>query len=382
MHYALGLLSGLISKEVIVDFIGNDAMKDADVAKKRNVIYYNLRGDQNPRASMKEKIIRVLKYYFKLIKYAAQTDSKYFHILWLNKFTYIDRTLMNIYYKILGKKIFFTAHDINFRKLVGKDTTVNRLSLRFMYKIVDHIIVHTEKMKAELIKDYNIGGDKISVIPFGINQVIPSTNLTRAEAKRKLDLENSEKIMLFFGNIAPYKGLDQLIKALVYLKGRIGDIRLVVAGRIKQDCQVYWEGIEKSIVDYDLEKYIIRRIEYIPEEEAEIYFKSADVLILPYKHIFQSGVIFTAYYFGVPVVATDVGSLKEDIIEGKTGFVCKPEDPEDLAKKISFFYKSDLFKDLEANRQVIIKFANEKYSWEKAGEKTFALYQRLCYQDD
>jgi glycosyltransferase involved in cell wall biosynthesis len=285
---------------------------------------------------------------------------------------------MNVYYKMLGKKLLFTAHDINFRKLVGKDTIFNRLTLGFMYKIVDHIIVHTEKMKKELIEDFNIKEEKISVVPFGVNEVIPNTNLTGAQARRKLNLEDDEKIMLFFGNIAPYKGLDHLIKAMGYLKEK--NIKLIVAGRIKHDCRVYWENIHKFIEDNNLD--IIKRIEYIPEEEAEVYFKSADVLVLPYKHIFQSGVIFTAYHFGLPVVATDVGSLKEDIIEGKTGFVCKADDPEDLARKILLYYESDVFKNLEANRKQIIQYASEKYSWKKAGDKTFALYKRLSYQDD
>ncbi len=375
LHYALGLLSGLVLKEINIEFIGNDAMERAEAARSQNVIYYNLRGDQKPNASMKNKIVRVLKYYIRLIKSAAKTDSKYFHILWLNKFTYIDRTIMNVYYKLLGKKLLFTAHDINFRKLVGKDPLINRLTLRFMYRVVDHIIVHTEKMKMELIEDFDINGDKISIIPFGINEVIPNTNLTREEAKRKLNLENGDKVMLFFGNIAPYKGLDQLIKALVYLKG---NFKLIVAGRIKHDCQEYWESIERLIVDYDFAKYVIKRIEYIPEEEAEIYFKSADVLILPYKNIFQSGVIFTAYHFGLPVVATDVGSLRDDIIEGKTGFVCKPNDPEDLARKITLFYESDLYKHLVANRKEIIQYAKEKYSWEKTGDKTYEVYKKLA----
>ena len=152
--------------------------------KSKNVVYYNLRGDQKSDAPMKEKIVRVLRYYFKLMKYAAETESQLFHIQWLNKFTYFDRTLLNIYYKVLGKKLVFTAHDINYRKLVGSDTLMNSLSLKFMYKIVDHIIVHTDKMKLELVKNYHVREGKISVIPFGINEVMPKTDLTSGQAKK------------------------------------------------------------------------------------------------------------------------------------------------------------------------------------------------------
>ena len=91
-----------------------------------NVKYVNLRGDQSSNAPLHEKVKRVLKYYAKLIKYAAETDSKIFHILWLNKFTYLDRTLINLYYKLLGKKLLYTAHDINYRKLVGEDSVTEQ----------------------------------------------------------------------------------------------------------------------------------------------------------------------------------------------------------------------------------------------------------------
>ncbi|MBI4684793.1 MAG: glycosyltransferase [Nitrospirae bacterium] len=84
-----------------------------------------------------------------------------------------------------------------------------------------------------------------------------------------------------------------------------------------------------------------------------------------------------AYNFGLPVIATDVGSLREDIIEGETGFISKPEDPQDLAEKIELYFQSDLYKNLESKRQKIIDYANEKYSWEKIGEKTVEVYKKL-----
>ena len=95
---------------------------------------------------------------------------------------------------------------------------------------------------------------------------------------------------------------------------------------------------------------VIERIEYIPDEETELYFKAADVLILPYTHVFQSGVLFLGYSFGLPAIAADVGTLKEEIIEGQTGFVFKPQDSSDLASKIDKYFKSELFRNLESRR--------------------------------
>jgi len=374
--YVLGLLSGLVSQRLDVDFIGNDEMQSVNIVRSKYVNYYNLRGAQNEDAPIKEKISRVLKYYFKLVKYTAQTDSKLFHIQWENKFTFFDRTFLNIYYKILGKTLVFTAHNINAGERDEKDTLMNRLSLKFMYRIVDHIIVHTKKMKLQLINGYHIRESKVTVIPFGINNTVPKSELTTREAKKKLNFEGNEKIILFFGNIAPYKGLKYLILALVNLKQEHNDCRLIIAGQIK-NCEAYWENIQRIIEEHDLKDYIIKKIEYIPDEEIEVYCKSADVMILPYNYIFQSGVLFLSYNFGLPVIATDVGSLRKDIVEGKTGFICQPEDPEDLAKKVNLYFHSDLFKNLEANRNKIIKYANKKYSWEKIGEKTYAVYKNL-----
>ena len=109
----------------------------------------------------------------------------------------------------------------------------------------------------------------------------------------------------------------------------------------------------------------------------ELYFKAADVLIVPYVHIFQSGVPFLAYSFGLPVIATDVGSLREDIIEGRTGFVCQPEDSSALARTIDKYFESELFRDLENRRFEIKEYANERYSWNKVAAITTAVYSNL-----
>ena len=92
---------------------------------------------------------------------------------------------------------------------------------------------------------------------------------------------------------------------------------------------------------------LLQKIEYVPDEETELYFKAADVLILPYTHVFQSGVLFLAYSFGLPAIAADVGNLREEIIEGQTGFVFKARDSSDLARKIDEYFNSELFHNLE-----------------------------------
>jgi len=375
--YALPLLSALIEKGLTVDFVGSDKMQNDDIVKNGNVNYLNLRGAQNPEAPMQEKIVRIVKYYLRLIKYAATTDSQIFHILWLNKFEHFDRTMLNIYYKLLGKKIIFTAHNINAGERDKRDSWLNRVTLKFLYSIVDHIFVHTNKMRQQLISDYDIFDKKITVIPFGINNYVPTTKLTRQQAREKLNIAVNDKVILFFGRITEYKGLDLLITAFAAVARRQKAVKLIIAGRIERGYASYWEGIKKEIAGRGLEERVLVNTHFVPDNEVEVYYKAADILILPYRHIFQTGVMFLSYNFGLPVLATDVGSLKDEIIEDRTGFVCRPEDPQDLAGKIELYFQSELYRNLKENRIWIKKYANEKYSWEKIAETTVEVYKRM-----
>jgi D-inositol-3-phosphate glycosyltransferase len=374
--YAVGIATALTSHGVLVDFIGSDDLRVSELLSNPRVNFLNLRGDQWSKANPIAKLLRVLKYYCKLIWYAAKAEPDLFHILWNNKFQLFDRTLLMLYYKLLGKKITFTAHNVNAGKRDANDTSLNRLSLRIQYSLADHIFVHTEKMKGEVVSEFRIPRCKVSVIPFGINNTVPNTHLSSAEAKRKLGLRNQEKPLLFFGNIAPYKGLEYLVEAFAEISRRDRRYCLLIAGRPK-GCEDYWKEIQQTIERNGAGERIISRIEYVPDEQTELYFKAADVLVLPYARVFQSGVLFLGYSFGLPAIVADVGSLKEEIVEGKTGFVFKPRDTADLAKTIEGYFASDLFRNLDSRRAEIKAYANDKYSWHKVGGITAEVYSNL-----
>jgi glycosyltransferase involved in cell wall biosynthesis len=108
-----------------------------------------------------------------------------------------------------------------------------------------------------------------------------------------------------------------------------------------------------------------------------MYFAAADCLVLPYKSIFQSGVIFLAYRFGLPIIATDIGSFREDVIEGVTGFICRPDNAEDMKAKLTIFFNSTLYRLHEQTRQDIMEFAERKYSWSDIGKETYEVYEKI-----
>ena len=133
--YALGMAAALTSVGISVDFIGSDDLNVPELLGNPRVNFLNLRGDQRPDASPIAKVLRVLRYYVRLISYAATAKPKLFHILWNNKFQLFDRTLLMLYYKLLGKKIVLTAHNVNAGKRDSNDSWLNRLSLKIQYNV-------------------------------------------------------------------------------------------------------------------------------------------------------------------------------------------------------------------------------------------------------
>jgi D-inositol-3-phosphate glycosyltransferase len=374
--YVFGLATALISKIPTFDLIGSDELDCPEFQNNPGVKFLNLRGNQRSDTSLIKKIGRVSIYYAKLIGYASRSQPRIFHILWNNKFILLDRTLLTLYYRLLGKKIVFTVHNVNAGRRDSRDTWLNRLTLRIQYRLVHHIFVHTKKMKLELIKEFGVQPTRVTVIPFGINNAVPNTHLTPSDAKKRLGIPHNTKTILFYGNITPYKGLEHLVAAFRLLQNHNEDYWLIIAGR-PNDCESYWKSIREAIHENVVKERVILRPEFIPDCETELYFKAADVLVLPYRHIYQSGVLFLGYSFGLPVLAADVGSLKDEIVEGSTGFAFRPEDPVDLARVIEQYFASDLYTDLNVRRREIRKYATERHSWDLVAQTTMKIYAGL-----
>ena len=374
--YALGLAAALSAAGTQFDFVGSNSLDSPELHTTPQIRFLNLRGDQSVEAGAVKKMTRVLAYYAKLMGYALTAKPKIFHILWNNKFELFDRTLLMLFYRLLGKKICFTVHNVNVRSRDGGDSWLNRATLKFQYRCCDHFFLHTERMRAELIADFGVPPEKASLIPFGINSTTPDTALTGAAAREKLGLAATDKVLLFFGNIAPYKGVEFLVDAFIEVAAREKNLRLIIAGRPKGS-EAYWAEMLAKINASPVRDKVILKIEYVPDAETEIYFKAADILILPYTHIFQSGVLFLGYNFGLPSIAADVGALRDDIIEGETGFIFPPRDAQALARTMEKFFASDLFANLPSRRANIREFAFEKYSWAKVARITTEVYARL-----
>lgn len=178
------------------------------------------------------------------------------------------------------------------------------------------------------------------------------TVMDRHEARRRLDLPDHERILLFFGLVRRYKGVDVLIEAL----GRMqSEAMVVVAGEWYEDR----ESSEAMIRDLGLEDRIRLVDRYIPDEEVGAYFSAADAVVQPYRTATQSGVVQTAFHFGRPVVVSGVGGLPEMVEHEREGLVVAPEDPDALAAALDRLQDEALLQQLADGAQR----ARARHTW-------------------
>jgi D-inositol-3-phosphate glycosyltransferase len=374
--YAFGLATTLSQRGIRVHAFGNDRVDNIGFHTSDRITFVD-GGGLRPNAGFLAKLFQLTAYYARLIAYVTFRSPKIVHILWNNKAEYFDRTLLTLYFKCLRKKIVLTVHNVNKAKRDSCDSALNRVTLRVQYRLADQIFVHTEKMKSELVQGFGVSPETVVVIPFGMNIAVPDTELTASKAKRRLGIRPGERTILFFGRIVPYKGLECLVEAFHRLARRDANCRLIIAGEPMKGFESYMDDIRRAIADGGGADRILCRLEFIPDHETEVYFKTADVLVLPYRSIYESGVLFLAYRFGLPVIASDVGSFREELTNSGAGLVFEASNSAALAANLDAFFKSELYQDAAKHRQRIREYSSARQSWEIVGEITERVYSGL-----
>ncbi|MFO1393256.1 MAG: glycosyltransferase family 4 protein [Steroidobacteraceae bacterium] len=377
-HYAFGLATALAGQGVSVEIIGSDEIDSPEFHTEAHLRFLNFRRGHRSDANFLRKLAKLLGYYARLLVYLVQPGPRIVHILWNYKLDYFDRTILMLFYRIRRRKVVLTAHNVNRGRRDGTDSWLNRLTLKVQYRLCDHIFVHTSKMRNELCEEFGVDASAVTVIPYPINNALPDTDLTPDQAKKRLGLRESEMTMLFFGRIVPYKGIEYLIDAFdILVRQRPANYRLILAGEPMKGAEGYISDIRHSLRKHIGDGTAIVRAEFIPDEDVEIYLKGADVLILPYREIFQSGVLIMAYCFGLPVVATDVGSFRDDVVEGRTGFLCAPGDPSALAAAVETYFASDLYRNLTDRRPELKSYVRQEHSWHTVAALTRDAYAKV-----
>jgi len=195
--------------------------------------------------------------------------------------------------------------------------------------------------------------------------------LTFELAKQKLKLDQNIRYLLFFGFIRDYKGLDLLINAFADERLRKFPVKLLVAGEYYSSPETYLNLIKEN----NLENWIELRTDFIPDDEVNLYFSAADMVVQPYKSATQSGVTQIGYHFNKPMLVTNVGGLSEIIPDGKIGYVVEP-DSQSIANALVDFYENDRIVEFEAN----IVEEKKKFSWTNMVNTFLTVYQNIKNQ--
>ncbi len=191
--------------------------------------------------------------------------------------------------------------------------------------------------------------------------------LEKTAARKALGLPEDAPIVLFFGLIRKYKGLDLLLEAFGELKSNPG-IKLVIAGEFYEDKQPYLDLIKGS----GIEEQVILHGKFIANEDVKLYFSAADLVALPYRDATQSGVTQVSFHFEVPTLVTNVGGLGEIIPDKTAGYVVEP-NAKAIAEAIRDYFSNHR---IEAFTQGM-KNEKQKYDWKIFVDEVVSLYNRL-----
>lgn len=192
--------------------------------------------------------------------------------------------------------------------------------------------------------------------------------VSREDALKHLNLAAGYRYLLFFGFIRRYKGLDLALEAMADERIKSLQVKLIVAGEFYEDDKPYHEQIERL----NLKEQVLLFSDFIPNEQVKYFFSAADLVVQPYHHATQSGVTQIAYQFEKPMVVTNVGGLAEIVLDGKAGFVVKP-DASEIADAVSKFFNPENEKELIEG----VKEEKKKYLWERMVEAIESLYDKV-----
>ena len=225
------------------------------------------------------------------------------------------------------------------------------LFTRYFVKYIDGFITMSDQVLQQL-RSFSRQPAEVVVHPLydHFGAILP-----KSVARQQLKLPAEKKIVLFFGFIRAYKGLDLLLEAMADPAIKSADIHLLVAGEFYEDAAKYQSIIERE----QLQNTVHLHTEFIADSEVKYYLSAADFVIQPYRQATQSGVTPLAYHFEKPMLVTNVGGLPDRVLHEKTGLITEPTVPA-LVKGLL-----DLYQWGEAHFIPYIQAEKKQYSWEK-----------------
>jgi glycosyltransferase involved in cell wall biosynthesis len=329
------------------------------------ISHINLRGSLDPARSGGNKLINLLRYYLRLFVIVFQHRGQPIHFCGLLASRYIvfEGLILPVWLRVWAGRYIHTAHNV--LPHGRENSRFFHFIYRWIYRFPHAVLAHTGKVADQLVSDYGVPRHRIEVISIGLNEEVPDPGFSQAEARRRLALEPERPLVLFFGKVEPYKGVDRLAEAWSLVT--FPEAQLVITGWSPD--QSYAALVRESLSRTALNRPVVWHDRFLSNEETALWLTACDVVVMPYRYIYQSGVVFLCLRFGVPIVATPVGSLAEYLSE-RNGIIAATNTPEGIASALNqFFATREQF-----DRAAIAQCA-QKYRWDTQCAHIRHLYQ-------
>jgi len=361
--YLYGQSKGLVDNNVDVTLYTNNVTRNPNYEGVGFFTFYkNI-------FSSKIRILSGLKYIFGSILsllHAKFSGVKicHFHLFHVNILVFFDFILS----KILGMKVVYTIHDI----VSFENKKSNNRWSNWIYMKSDKILTHNSFSKKIFDNYYTAPKHGVDIIPHG--NYIPFLNIQKDKNKSRdrLSIPKNRTVLLFFGIIKKVKGLEVLLESLNKVVDKNPNLLLVIAGRTWQnDFSYYQEIIDK----HSLSDFCLIHNKFIPHDDVKHYYAASDLVVLPYKRIYQSGVLMMSLSYEKAVLVSDLEPLTDLIKDNDTGFVFKSGDHYSLSSKLNNILSDK--DNLEHIRKRGLELMKKKYDWFEIGKQTKKSYQSI-----
>lgn len=328
------------------------------------------------------RVARAARYYREWIRLLRYLRRERFDVVQFGDIRFPGDVLCLRAMRLAGLRLADVCHNIHPFAVAGRASGRFRKSRldRFLYKRIygqfERVFVHFEVNRSAFLEEFGLDPARVSCIPHGNEEIfaqLRDPSFEPDQLRHELGIPPDVAVVLFFGTLAPYKGIDLLIEAFADVRERHSAARLVIA------------GFPSAGFDLDEHHALARRLgvardvhfvpRYLATEEIAAWMELAAVAVFPYRTIFQSGALHVAHTFGVPIVATRVGAMPEVVSDGETGLLAPPGDAGAIADAVSQILENPVL----ARRlgEAAAADAHSRFDWRRIGRMVLEEYEKL-----
>jgi glycosyltransferase involved in cell wall biosynthesis len=313
-----------------------------------------------------DKAVQELAYVGRAIRLLRHFRPDVVHVQWLR--WRLEIALLAAL-RLAGVPIVFTVHNV-----MPHEPSIADYPYHWMlYRLADRLIAHTDGTCDELVRGFRLRQSRIAVIPHGRHEFLNHV-LSAQMARGQLELSPTATVFLLYGWVRPYKGWEELLAAFEQAVRQDVDAVLVIAGRASVGVAARLRREVASFSDAARGRVQLHLAidSFLGQEETDRVFSAADVVVLPYRRVSQSGVLFQAFSYGRPVLVSAVGGFRETIHEGENGYLFPPGDVAALGRRIGELTQRR--SELSACGERAQKTASITHDWHRIAELTREVY--------